>query len=539
MKFLYFFDLFSKKPKLKIDGESKIKNIYVALLGLFVMIGIFIVSIILSLDIFYKKTINIIQNTASNKFNNITLDTSIPISLIVTNNLGIEFVDHDRIFQIESRYLTFIPNNLTNPSENLKMIKINSTKCKYKRLEGDQEFKFENLYKIYKTMKCFDLKPYNIQIFGDENPGLPISYLHFFLNKCTNSTTKTDCLPQTEIDKKLAGVRMSFFFLNKDIDNLSKNPIINFTDGKTFRFGSSIETKYFLELDEINLSLDEGLFFESMNYKKSYSIDKISTFQDNEIGGDLFPGTFGIIVLKCSGKQINYKRTYQKFESLFPLFYTIYYFSVLFFKILVKFLLKGNLEEYLFYKIFDNKTFSEIKNYDRRLRYEQLFTKNPSINTKIVKINNTNNNNKKINDRNINNEIENNCYNIDENNNGKKNFLNSNVNSDKDLNEQKDNNNKIEDEILSLNNPNIKFQLKRKNFSLIDQRKKNNNNDDISRNKINNKIDNNYNNKDHDKKDYDSQSKIIKDKSNLIRINNEYNNFGEENKKENDGNLEK
>jgi hypothetical protein len=206
---------------------------------------------------------------------------------------------------------------------------------------------------------------------------------------------------------------------------------------------------------------------------------------------------------------------------------------------LVKFLLKGNLEEYLFYKIFDNKTFSEIKNYDRRLRYEQLFTKNPSINTKIVKINNTNNNNKKINDRNINNEIENNCYNIDENNNGKKNFLNSNVNSDKDLNEQKDNNNKIEDEILSLNNPNIKFQLKRKNFSLIDQRKKNNNNDDISRNKINNKIDNNYNNKDHDKKDYDSQSKIIKDKSNLIRINNEYNNFGEENKKENDGNLEK
>ena len=532
MKFLYFFDLFSKKPKLKIDGESKIKNIYVALLGLFVMIGIFIVSIILSLDIFYKKTINIIQNTASNKFNNITLDTSIPISLIVTNNLGIEFVDHDRIFQIESRYLTFIPNNLTNPSENLKMIKINSTKCKYKRLEGDQEFKFENLYKIYKTMKCFDLKPYNIQIFGDENPGLPISYLHFFLNKCTNSTTKTDCLPQTEIDKKLAGVRMSFFFLNKDIDNLSKNPIINFTDGKTFRFGSSIETKYFLELDEINLSLDEGLFFESMNYKKSYSIDKISTFQDNEIGGDLFPGTFGIIVLKCSGKQINYKRTYKKFEELFPLFYTIYYFTILFFKILVKFLLKGNLEELLFYKIFNKETFSNIKNLKYKLNYEDLFSKDmTNTSNKIVvdKKKKKNNNDNSINIKNNNligvndniyHNIDNDINNNDNNNRLNLDYINHQQNQHLNLNKNFNENFK---ENLNENNPNRKFHLKRRIPHLENENKKRKTA---------------YNNENYNQIENDSRGKIIQNRNNLIKINDNILE-NEEINKEKEDNIEK
>jgi len=47
---------------------------------------------------------------------------------------------------------------------------------------------------------------------------------------------------------------MSFIFPKKDIDNLSINPIINFTDEKILRFALSIKTGYFLEIDEINFS---------------------------------------------------------------------------------------------------------------------------------------------------------------------------------------------------------------------------------------------------------------------------------------------
>jgi hypothetical protein len=174
------FDLFSQKTALKIDGEPKVKNIFIAILGLFVLICVLIVSIILFLDIFYKSTISIIQNTVSNKFNKVTLDSSTPISIVLNNNFLKEFIDHDRIFQIEARYSTYFPNYFINPKSNLKIIDINSTKCQYKRLEGDQESKYENIYKIYKKMKCFDLKPYKINIFGDENPGLPQGLLHFF-----------------------------------------------------------------------------------------------------------------------------------------------------------------------------------------------------------------------------------------------------------------------------------------------------------------------------------------------------------------------
>ena len=73
-------------------------------------------------------------------------------------------------------------------------------------------------------------------------------------------------------------MKLSFVFPNKDIDNLSTNPIINFNDGKVFKFVSSIKTRYFLELDELNFSLDEGLFFESMNYKKNLMLLKKCQF---------------------------------------------------------------------------------------------------------------------------------------------------------------------------------------------------------------------------------------------------------------------
>jgi hypothetical protein len=553
---LFLFDLFSQKPRLKINGEPKVKNMYVAVLGLFVLIGITIISIVLSFDIFNKNTIHVIQNTVSNKFTNITLDTSNQISMFLTNNLGQEIEDYDRIFQIEAKYYTYFPsNNTTSNIRDLKFMTINRTKCEYKRLDGDKEDNIQNVYIKMKSLKCFDLKPYNIHIFGNENPGLPLSSLQFFLNKCTNSTTKTDCLPLTEIDKKLSGVKMSFIFPNKDIDNYLSNPIINFTDGKTFRFASSIMTKYFLELDEINFSLDEGLFFESVNYKKSYIMESISIFQDLRIGGELFPTNFGIVSFKCSGKQKFYKRTYEKIESLFPLFYTIYYFAVLFFKIFVKFLLKGNLEEFLFYKIFDIETFSKIKKLNNKLKYENLFTKNSSLNNDIFDINKINNNNSNILNRNTNNNYNNNQNNIEENNDN----YNNNHNNIDDKNDNKKiypyldmnfpsrrsnqqiDNNMIENEIITIKPPN-KNLLNIGNFKFNNERKKKNilNNNNIDNfNNININFDNSNNINFNNNHDNNSKSQIIKQENNLLRINDEINNIREENKKENDENIDK
>ena len=208
-------------------------------------------------------------------------------------------------------------------------------------------------------------------------------------------------------------MKILFFFPNEEINILELNPIINYTDGKILRFSSSVKTKYFFDIDKVNFSSDEGLFFESNISIESYQIGTISNFQDMEIGGELFSGTFGIIGFKGSGRQINYHRYYKKIESLFPLFYTTYYFSILFFKFLVKFLLQGNLEEFLFYKLLDLETFSKFKDFNRKLRYENLFSKNTNHNRNNIRNNISNNNN--IISNNINNDYTNKCLNEENN----------------------------------------------------------------------------------------------------------------------------
>lgn len=180
MDTLLFFDLFSQKPTLKINGKPKLKNKYVAILGIFVLIGVIILSIILSLDILSKNSLTVMQNISSNKFVNITLDSSLPIAIIITNNIGREIPDADRVYEINSIYTSYKPENFTHPNTNFRSHYINNTECKYKRLEGGKDDKFENLYKISKSMKCFDLKPYNVSIYRNENPGLPQAYLQFF-----------------------------------------------------------------------------------------------------------------------------------------------------------------------------------------------------------------------------------------------------------------------------------------------------------------------------------------------------------------------
>jgi hypothetical protein len=80
MSFLYFFDIFSRKPRLKINGNTRLSSKVVAIFGIFMLAGFIAIIAYLSSVVINKTTFNIIENTYSKTFNNITLDNENPIS---------------------------------------------------------------------------------------------------------------------------------------------------------------------------------------------------------------------------------------------------------------------------------------------------------------------------------------------------------------------------------------------------------------------------------------------------------------------------
>jgi len=143
----------------------------------------------------------------------------------------------------------------------MKITEIKNSTCDYKKLEGDDNDVI-NLFKNFKNIQCFHIKPYNLSIIGSENkPANPQGSLHFYLNMCTNSTEKTNCLPKEEIKIKMGEIKVSVNFPNKEIDKDLNNPFIDFTDGKILRFSSTLMTKYTFEVDALEFYSNDGFYF--------------------------------------------------------------------------------------------------------------------------------------------------------------------------------------------------------------------------------------------------------------------------------------
>ena len=376
MEYVYFFDQFSRKPKLKINGKSRLSNIYISILGIFVILGYLVTGLILSLNVMSKETFYMIENTDSKMFNNFTLDTQIPLSVIVSNMVGVELKDPERIFDLKLKYFQYTPEK-ENQTANYFVQDIEDTKCTFKKLAGDTDDKYENLFKIYKQMKCYDLKPYNISIYGEDNGG-PHSTLVFWINQCVNTTESSNCLPQEELDKHLKEIKLTFNYPNKDIDNKLENPFIDYTEGKTFRFSNTLKTRYIFELNSIEFLSDEGLIFESIATHKSYRIDEYKTIQNLALGSQFYPGTFGNINFFGSGKKRVFQRRYLKIHSIFPYLFGFYHLANLLFKLLVNYFGGGSLDALLFSKIIEKEELEKFKEINNPLDYEDLFTKIPN-----------------------------------------------------------------------------------------------------------------------------------------------------------------
>lgn len=374
MKCLHIFDQFSRKPKLNIDAKSRLTNIYVALISIFIFICYMIVTIILTSNIFKKKEFQMIENTDSKTFNNITLDTNNPFSVLVTNSIGNEFKDPHRIFDVKLRYFDF--DHVDNGETKLKMTEINQTTCLYNEIEGDVNSIYKNIYKTFKSIQCWDLKPYNVPIFGSESPGYGQGTLVFYINQCVNTTASSNCLPQNQLNQILREVKITFIYPNRDIDNNSHNPIVKYTDGKVLRFTNSMKTRYIFEIDTLEYLSLEGLFFESIVTYNSYKIRaEINSFQNLELGTVYDKGTIGTLNFYGSGKKKIFQRRYEKLYSVFPYLVSLYHIIIIAFKIFTPFFGGEIFDEFFFSKIVGKENYENFKQNNNNLLYEDLFKK--------------------------------------------------------------------------------------------------------------------------------------------------------------------
>jgi hypothetical protein len=377
MKHVYLFDIFSRKPKLKIDGNVRLSSKYVSLFGIGALLAYIAIAIYLSIQILQKSSMFMLENTISRtSFQNFTFDTDIQFKSVLTDALGAPIPDQDRVFDLRLDNFHFIPSNT---SSNLKITRINYANCDQNILPGDDE-KLKLNYELYnKFMKCFDLKPFNISIFGDNDPTSPQGSLVFNVNQCVNTTKNNNtCLPQNEIDKRLREVKLSLFYPNIDIDNNLVNPFIKYTNGKVYRLTNTLKTKYFLELDNIEFLSDEGLVFDDILKFNAYQIGEPTIMQNLKLGSSLYPGSFGSVGFYGSGRKKIYRRSYLKFHSIFPYLIGIYQISVLLFKIFASYFGGGRMDEFIFSKIIEKEEFDKFKNANRLILYDDLFKKIPN-----------------------------------------------------------------------------------------------------------------------------------------------------------------
>jgi hypothetical protein len=394
MSYIYLFDIFSRKPKLKINGNTRLSSKVVAIFGIFLLAGFIAIIGYLSSEVINKKTFNIIENTYSKTFNNITLDFENPISFLVADTQGNEIKDYERIFDMKLLHGQFGTKSAINSTGNGIITNIERSKCTYKKLPGDNNQRYEEIYRAYnKSMHCFNLKPYNLSIFGEDSPN-PHGFLIFYLNQCRNTTINSNCLPQADLDKILNEVKLSFIFPNFDTNNELSNPFINYSDGQILRFSNTLKTRYIYEIENLEFLSDESLIFEDIVKSEAYHIKRASIFQNLALGNLMFSGTFGNINIYGSGKKKIYQRRFMKFHTILPYIISIYQITILIFKLLVSYFGGGKLEEYLFSNLIEKEEFDKFKVCDRLITYDDLF-KNNQNEPQIESFNDFNSKNKK------------------------------------------------------------------------------------------------------------------------------------------------
>ncbi len=312
-------DILSIQPSIKVKGNSRFTTILGKILSLISILSIIIMSMIIIIDVFIRKSYSMIYNTDSREVPSIKINET-QIFLLLVDARGKELDEYDRYFNFMVKFWDIqFPKEKKSYVPIIKIMDLPLRNCsdlKYKQFSSV----YETLSKDYNSGICIDFSNLNQSLYGSYGTVDSYSTLNIYIRKCINSTlaNKTNCFPEDIIDRKLSQIFLSFGSIENDIDsNNFENPILKYYKNDILPLSSTIFKNYFKEMNTIKFLSDSGYFIGNEKRYISYRTERIFESVDLRGKNTLFPGTFSQITLRCSGKTEIYSRKYLKISSVF------------------------------------------------------------------------------------------------------------------------------------------------------------------------------------------------------------------------------
>ena len=315
-KLLYNLDFLGVQPNIFFLGKKQHStklSINLSILSFVVILG-FSVFFLIRL---FGREVSIISKTQSKIQNPVMNFSGLPMILKVVDGGNLEVVDDPRFFQIQVVYSKNHQGFWENQYPDLERCDM------YTHFnEHIDYFKHVNNITSYYCIK--NLKNYNIALFGTHGDlANGFGTIDIILNFCNNDTLPMQgkCAPQSEIDKKLQSIFVSFGFLDYLVDHDNFESPVQLTLKTEFLpFGSTTFTRYFFEKRTLSYSTDMGYAFPDIKQIKVFQQDAKQVYVDlsvNLIKGDerTKPMKFGQISIFMNCNLFSYRRSFSKIQD--------------------------------------------------------------------------------------------------------------------------------------------------------------------------------------------------------------------------------
>jgi len=164
MKCLSFIDLFSRAPFLRINNSDKYHTIFGLIISILTILGILSIVIYFIYASFARISYQILERMDQNIIPNTKIFEN-KISFILTNRLGNQFEEPDRLFSIEAKFWEIYP---TAKIKNDNLINITDIPLKNCSIYQNEPFKerFDNVLNFWDSAKCLDFTNLKKNLYG-------------------------------------------------------------------------------------------------------------------------------------------------------------------------------------------------------------------------------------------------------------------------------------------------------------------------------------------------------------------------------------
>lgn len=399
-------DILNILPKLYVKKREK----FTSTLGIFS--GTFIILLSIGYIIFFvneylkKYDANIVFNEIGS-FNPSLNMTNVPFIFKLTNTKG-DFYS-DQIITFTVQHWKF--EKLSNGTPSI-------TTLSYERCQKTKHFKgYEKFFiPYYEQMKidtyyCLNLENYDLTInglFGDLINGY--SLINLYINECANNTKSnvTNCLAKDDIMKIIGDTNMFFrvSYIDFQIDHKNySDPYFPYVRSENIQFSYKAKARVYYYLKNVIYKTDIGYFQREMEEDQFFMYDTFLltypsvTYQ--------IPNAFGLFSFLISSKAAEFNRSFPKVQSLIANIGGLINGSTFLIRIMLHFFSKESIFIFYMNQIIKPKIDSIKKhnfyinsNNNNQINQEIISAKNNS-----AKINSNASNNIEINNININKNI--------------------------------------------------------------------------------------------------------------------------------------